>query len=304
MVTLWSMKTTLLLMAAVCAAVSLSAQEPHLQNIRQLTYGGDNAEAYFDPSGELLSFQSNNAAWGLKCDQIFELDIAIALENKAEYKPSLISTGKGRTTCAYYMPDGNHILYASTHEGGDDCPPEPEPRKDGKYLWSIYPSYDIYVADLGGNITKKLTDRPGYDAEAVVSPKGDKIVYTSTASGDLELWIMDIDGSNKRQITNELGYDGGAFFSPDGEKLVFRSSRPKTAGRTGRVQGAPRAGPRGSDQHGDLHRQRRRYRFAADHQAWQSQLGPLLPPFGQEDHLLVEPCQRARIRLPALPHQR
>jgi len=222
------MKHALLLTAALFAAVSLSAQESHLQNIRQLTFGGDNAEAYFDPSGELLSFQSNNPAWGLQCDQIFELDIAIALENKAEYKPAMISTGKGRTTCAYYMPDGDHILYASTHEGGDDCPPEPEPRKDGKYLWSIYPSYDIYVADLGGNITKKLTERAGYDAEAVVSPKGDKIVYTSTESGDLELWIMDIDGSNKRQVTNELGYDGGAFFSPDGTQLVFRSSRPKT----------------------------------------------------------------------------
>ena len=109
------MRYALLTAAAVFAAVSLSAQEPHLQNIRQLTFGGDNAEAYFDPSGEMLSFQSNNPAWGLQCDQIFELDIAIALENKTEYKPALISTGKGRTTCAYYMPDGHHILYASTH---------------------------------------------------------------------------------------------------------------------------------------------------------------------------------------------
>ena len=221
------MKHALLITAALFAAVSLSAQESHLQNIRQLTFGGDNAEAYFSFDGTHLSMQSNNPAWGLQCDQIFSIDISAATESPA-YKPPMISTGKGRTTCAYYLPDGNHILYASTHEGGDDCPPEPEPRKDGKYLWSIYPSYDIYVADLGGNIVKKLTDRPGYDAEAVVSPQGDKIVYTSTESGDLELWIMDIDGSNKRQVTNELGYDGGAFFSPDGTQLVFRSSRPKT----------------------------------------------------------------------------
>lgn len=205
----------------------LQANEPHLKNLRQLTFGGDNAEAYFSFDGTHLSMQSNNKAWGLKCDQIFSVDIAKAAGDSS-YRPSLISTGKGRTTCAYYLPDNKHILFASTHEGGEACPPEPEPRKDGKYLWSIYPSYDIYVADLNGKIVKKLTDRPGYDAEAVVSPKGDKIVYTSDASGDLELWTMDLDGSNKKQITSGLGYDGGAFFSPDGTKLVFRASRPKT----------------------------------------------------------------------------
>ncbi len=205
----------------------LQANEPHLKNLRQLTFGGDNAEAYFSFDGTHLSMQSNNKAWGLKCDQIFSMDIEKAAGDST-YRPSLISTGKGRTTCAYYLPDNKHILFASTHEGGDACPPEPEPRKDGKYLWSIYPSYDIYVSDLNGKIVKKLTDRPGYDAEAVVSPKGDKIVYTSDVSGDLELWTMDLDGSNKKQITFGLGYDGGAFFSPDGTKLVFRASRPKS----------------------------------------------------------------------------
>lgn len=205
----------------------LQANEPHLKNLRQLTFGGDNAEAYFSFDGTHLSMQSNNKAWGLKCDQIFSVDIAKAAGDST-YRPPMISTGKGRTTCAYYLPDNKHILFASTHEGGEACPPEPEPRKDGKYLWSIYPSYDIYVADLSGKIVKKLTDRPGYDAEAVVSPKGDKIVYTSDASGDLELWTMDLDGSNKKQITSGLGYDGGAFFSPDGTKIVFRASRPKT----------------------------------------------------------------------------
>ena len=199
--------------------------EKHLKNIKQLTYGGDNAEAYFSFDGKSLSFQSNFKNWGLSCDQIFNMSIKKALIDST-YKPNLISTGKGRTTCSFYMPDNKHILYASTHEGSQDCPPTPDTK--GKYLWPIYDSYDIYLADLKGKIKKKLTDSPGYDAEATVSPKGDKIVFTSTRSGDLELWIMDIDGKNQKQITNQMGYDGGAFFSPDGKKLVFRSSRPET----------------------------------------------------------------------------
>lgn len=221
----------ILFLALVCAlAPSVFAQsdtEKHLSNIRQLTFGGDNAEAYFSFDGTHLAMQSNNPAWGLKCDQIFDVDIAAAANNSS-YRPTMVSTGKGRTTCSYFLPDGKHVLYASTHEGGADCPPPPAPRADGKYLWAIYPTYDIYVATTSGTIVNKLTDRPGYDAEAVVSPKGDKIVYTSDVSGDLELWTMDIDGSNKQQITSELGYDGGAFFSPDGSQLVFRSSRPRT----------------------------------------------------------------------------
>jgi len=208
--------------------VVVYAQEPHLANIRQLTFGGDNAEAYFSPDGTKLAFQSNNKKWGLSCDQIFVMSIQAATNNNI-YLPSMVSTGGGRTTCAYYMPDNQTVLYASTHEGGSECPPEPAPRADKKYLWSIYPSYDIYTTDEGGSKEPKpLVQRPGYDAEATVSPKGDKIVFTSDRSGDLELYTMNIDGSDVRQITFELGYDGGAFFSPDGTKLVFRSSRPKT----------------------------------------------------------------------------
>jgi TolB protein len=199
------------------------AQEKHLKNLKQLTYGGDNAEAYFSPNGKFASFQSNNKAWGLQCDQIFALDIEKALKDTM-YKPPMISTGKGRTTCSYYMPDGKQILYASTHKGNDSCPPVPYIK--GKYLWAVYADFDIYVADAKGKIVKQLTDSPGYDAEATISPKGDKIVFTSIRSGDLELWIMDIDGKNQKQITNRLGYDGGAFFSPDGKRLVFRASRP------------------------------------------------------------------------------
>ncbi|MBK7854612.1 MAG: PD40 domain-containing protein [Bacteroidetes bacterium] len=203
-----------------------SIESKHLSNIRQLSFGGDNAEAYFSFDNKSLTFQSNNTAWGLQCDQIFNMIIDDVKDTT--YKPQLISTGKGRTTCSFYMPGNKEILYASTHEGGSECPDPGDLRKNGKYLWPIFNTYDIYVANLKGEVVKKLTDSPGYDAEAVVSPKGDKIVFTSDRSGDLELWIMDIDGSNQKQITNGVGYDGGAFFSADGKRLVFRASRPKS----------------------------------------------------------------------------
>lgn len=203
-----------------------SIETKHLKNIKQLTFGGDNAEAYFSFDSKNLTFQSNNTAWGLQCDQIFNMVIADVKD--ASYKPAIISTGKGRTTCSFFMPGNKEILYASTHEGGSECPDPGDLRKNGKYLWPVFNTYDIYVANLKGEIVTKLTNTTGYDAEAVVSPKGDKIVFTSDRSGDLELWIMDIDGSNQKQITHDLGYDGGAFFSPDGKRLVFRASRPKT----------------------------------------------------------------------------
>jgi len=211
----------------LCGNVALAqnADEKHLKNIQQLTFGGDNAEAYFSFDNQHLSFQSNNKKWGLACDQIFNLDIKKAAKDST-YKPNMISNGEGRTTCSYYLKDGKHILYASTQAAGKDCPPAPEPRKDNKYLWAVYESFDIYVADLNGKIVSQLTNNLGYDAEATVSPQGDKIVFTSTRSGDLELWTMDIDGKNLKQITSGLGYDGGAFFSPDGKKIVFRASRP------------------------------------------------------------------------------
>lgn len=220
-------KLTIVFLTLCTVVYAQQNDEKHLKNIRQLTYGGDNAEAYFSYNNQYLSFQSNNKNWGLNCDQIFNLDIRKA-QADSTYKPTLISTGDGRTTCSYFLKDGKHILYASTHAAGKDCPPAPEPRKDNKYLWAIYESFDIYVADLSGKVVQQLTNAPGYDAEATVSPQGDKIVFTSTRSGDLELWIMDIDGKNAKQITNGLGYDGGAFFSPDGKKLVFRASRPHT----------------------------------------------------------------------------
>ncbi len=198
-------------------------QEKHLRNVRQLTNGGDNAEAYWSFDDDKLIFQAANDDWNASCDQIYLYDMKTDMEKNI---PPMVSTGKGRTTCSYFMPGDETILYASTHLGGDDCPVEP-PRGE-KYVWPIYDTYDIFVADLQGNITQQLTDFEGYDAEATVSPKGDLIVYTSTQSGDLELWTMNIDGSNKKQVTTGLGYDGGAFFSPDGTKLIFRASRPQT----------------------------------------------------------------------------
>ena len=202
------------------------AEEKHLANVRQVTFGGDNAEAYWSRDDKKIIFQATNKIWGAECDQIYMFDLK---SWKKEVLPPLISTGGGRTTCSFFMPDGKSIVYASTHEANASCPHNPERRPDGKYVWPIYSSFDIYQSDLKGNIIKKLTNEPGYDAEATISPKGDLIVFTSLRSGDLELYTMNLDGSNVKQITNKLGYDGGAFFSPDGTKLLFRASRPQTS---------------------------------------------------------------------------
>ena len=141
----------------------------------------------------------------------------------------MIGTGKGRSTCAYFLPDGKHIIYASTHLGADSCPPVPDRAKYGnKYIWPLYSSYDIFMADMSGKIVKQITSAKGYDAEATLSPDGKKMIYTSTKDGDIELYIMELKSGKEKRITNELGYDGGAWFSPDGKKIIWRASRPKT----------------------------------------------------------------------------
>ena len=201
-------------------------KEVHFKNLKQLTFGGENAEAYWSFDDSKLIFQATNEKWGQSCDQIYIIDTNNY--NLANETPKMVSKGLGRTTCSYFMPGDSTIIYASTHLEDAKCPHVPERRVDGKYVWPIYDSYDIFIADLEGNIVKQLTDYDGYDAEATVSPTGDKIVFTSIRSGDLELYTCNIDGSDIKQVTNELGYDGGAFFSHDGKKLVFRSSRPKT----------------------------------------------------------------------------
>src|SRR5574343_415004 len=212
----------------IFAQSSDTAKEVHLKNIQQLSFGGDNAEAYFSFNGKFLSFQTNNPKWGLKCDQIYNMNIKRAAKEMQNYQAQLISTGRGRTTCSYFMPGDKSILFASTHHFMDTCPAAIPYNPKAKYVWPVYPEFDIFVSDLKGKVIKQLTDSMGYDAEATVSPKGDKIVFTSTRSGDLELYTMNIDGSGLKQITFGLGYDGGAFFSPDGKQLVFRASRPKT----------------------------------------------------------------------------
>ncbi len=201
-------------------------QEKHLKNVKQLTFGGDNAEAYFSFDDSMIVFQAKNPEWGAQCDQIYYFRFSDG--DMKDTIPTILSEGLGRTTCSYFLPGDTTVLYASTRSGSDACPPEPKKRSDGKYVWPIYQDFDIYVANLKGEIVDTLVKNPGYDAEATVSPQGDKIVFTSDRSGDLELYICDIDGSNVHQVTNQLGYDGGAFFSPDGKQLVFRSSRPQT----------------------------------------------------------------------------
>ncbi|MBK7871499.1 MAG: PD40 domain-containing protein [Saprospiraceae bacterium] len=199
------------------------AQEGNLRNVKQLTFGGDNAEAYFSFNGKYLTLQATSDKWGTSCDQIFYLPIS----GYTDERPPMVSTGQGRTTCSYFLPGDKQIVYASTHLASPECPETPRV-VNGKYVWAVYESFDIFVADLNGKIIKQLTNTPGYDAEATVSPDGKKMVFTSVRSGDLELYTMNLDGTDVKQITNGLGYDGGAFFSPDSKQILFRASRPKT----------------------------------------------------------------------------
>lgn len=199
--------------------------EVRLRNIRQLTFGGNNAEAYWSFDGDQLVFQSdweriNNQG----CDQIFVMNAdGSALENGEPYR--LVSTGQGRTTCSYFLPDGR-IVYASTHAADRACPPPVFRGPEGRYVWPIYDTYDIYVTNPDSSAPDLLIGGEGYDAEATVSPDGRYIVFTSTRSGDLELWRYDLDTGDLLQLTDELGYDGGAFFSRDSQHIVWRASRP------------------------------------------------------------------------------
>ena len=189
--------------------------EKHLANIKQLTFGGENAEAYFSFDGRQLIFQSKRDGRG--CDQIYRMNV-----DGSDVK--MISSGEGRTTCSYFFKNGKRVLYASTHGGARTCPPNPDFSQG--YVWAVYPDYDIYTATSDGKDIKKLVDSPGYDAEATVSPNGKKIVFTSERDGDLELYSMDVDGKNVKRLTFEPGYDGGAFYSPDNKMIVYRGSHP------------------------------------------------------------------------------
>ena len=228
------MKSRLLLAAASLAALAVApiypampqaqvqtiAGEPrevHLRNIKQLTNGGENAEAYFSLDGQEIIFQSTRDPY--KCDQIFTM-------NADGSNLKMISTGRGRVTCGYFTPDKRRIIYASTHLGSADCPMPPN-MSEG-YVWAIYPTYDIFSANRDGTDIRRLTSTDGYDAEGTVSTDGKKIVFTSTRNGDLDLYEMNIDGTGVKQLTNETGYDGGAWHSQDGQYIVWRANRPST----------------------------------------------------------------------------
>jgi TolB protein len=190
-------------------------QEKHLRNLRQLTFGGQNAEAYFSADGKKLIFQSTRDE--LKCDQIFTM-------NTDGSEVRMVSTGKGRTTCSYFYPNGKKILYSSTHLADPQCPPRPDYSRG--YVWAVYSGYDIFTAKLDGSDLRQLTHTPGYDAEATFSLDGKRIVFTSMRNGDLDIYSMDASGKHVKQLTHELGYDGGPFYSPDGRWIVYRAYHP------------------------------------------------------------------------------
>ena len=190
-------------------------QEEHLRNIRQLTFGGQNAEAYFSADGHRLIFQSTRDE--LECDQIFTM----TTEGDSV---TMVSTGKGRTTCAFWATDGTSLLYSSTHLGGAACPPPPDYTQG--YVWAVYSSFEIFRARPDGSELVQLTHSPGYDAEAVYSHDGQTILFTSARDGDLDLYTMNSDGSNVMRLTTTAGYDGGAFFSPDDSLICWRADRP------------------------------------------------------------------------------
>jgi len=199
------------------APASQDSREHYLRNVRQLTFGGQNAEAYFSSDGRRLTFQSTRDPF--QCDQIFTMNV-----DGTDVRP--VSTGKGRATCSFFFPDRPRLIYSSTHLVEPACPPKPDYSKG--YVWPIYSGYDIFSVDLGGSDLVRLTDTPGYDAEAAISPDGKRIVFTSMRDGDLELYTMAADGTDVRRLTRAKGYDGGAFFSSDGTKIVYRAYHPKS----------------------------------------------------------------------------
>jgi Tol biopolymer transport system component len=196
---------------AAPGAPPVDSRERHLAGLRQLTFGGQNAEAYWDRSGTRLVFQSTRPPFG--CDQILTMD--------ADGKDvKLVSSGRGRTSCAFFSPDGMRVLYASTH--APECPPPPD-RSRG-YAWGLY-DYDLLERALDGSGERWLTSSPGYDAEATIAPDG-RIVFTSHRDGDLDLYLLDAGGANLRRLTDRPGYDGGPFFSWDGRHIVWRAWHP------------------------------------------------------------------------------
>jgi Tol biopolymer transport system component len=207
-------------MAASASKAALMPEEVRLADLRQLTFGGENAEAYWSFDGKQLSFQARRGQVG--CDRIFRMTVDPAVASPAELQ---VSSGKGATTCAHFLPGDQELIYASTHLGGEACPPKPDHSLG--YVWALYDSYDIFKVHADGSGLTRLTETPGYDAEGTVCAKDGSIVFTSVRDGDIELYRMDKDGKNVRRLTQAPGYDGGAFFNADCTKIVWRASRPK-----------------------------------------------------------------------------
>jgi Tol biopolymer transport system component len=193
-------------------------REMHLRHVKQLTFGGQNAEAYFSYDGRRLIFQSTREPFA--CDQIFVMSVDGS-------GVLLVSTGRGRTTCGYFLSDGKHLLYSSTYLSSPECPPRPDYSRG--YVWAVYSAFQIFEATDTGQIVRQLTQGPGYNAEATVSADGKKIVFTSMRDGDLDIYTMNADGSGVERLTRELGYDGGPFFSPDGQWIVYRAYHPSAS---------------------------------------------------------------------------
>ena len=190
-------------------------ESKYFKSIKQITFGGSNAECYYSVDGKQFIYQASKDNY--PCDRIFTMNTD-GTNNK------LVSTGTGRTTCAFFVPNSNKIIYSSTHEFSDDCLPTPDRSKG--YLWAVYNAYDVFIADADGKNLQNLTKSFGYDAECVVSPDGKTILFTSNRDGDLEIYSMDLNGNNLKRLTFEKGYDGGGFFSPDGKKIIYRAHRP------------------------------------------------------------------------------
>jgi Tol biopolymer transport system component len=201
---------------------NLHAEDPfidrHMENVTQLTFEGDNGEAYFSSDNTKLIFQSNRG--GESCDKIWIMNIDGTGKRR-------ISPDHGAHTCSYFFPDGRKVLFASTSHLPGDCPPKPERPKGVRYMWPLY-AYDIFTANVDGRGLKRITHNPKYDAEPIISSDGSKIVFGSQREGDFDIYIMDVDGSNVRRLTDRVGYDGGPWFSPDGKKIVWRAWYPET----------------------------------------------------------------------------
>src|SRR5881296_3480178 len=205
------------LLALQATLVQPESGEVHLRHVRQLTFGGQNAEAYFAASGRLLIFQRHGPAES--CDQMYVMGVDGAGLHR-------VSSGRGRTTCGFFYDRDRRIFYSSTEHAGTECPALPDYSRG--YVWPLY-DYDIYTANADGSGVRRLTQNPGYDAEGTLSPDGTTIVFTSLRDGDLDIYTMKVDGSGLTRLTTTLGYDGGPFFSPDGTRIVYRAFHPHTA---------------------------------------------------------------------------